>query len=61
MPLSPLPDLSSRRRLVLTALVVTLGVAAVMIWQNNSVGVTLGDTDDAMRLVLVRDLLNGRG
>lgn len=61
MQLSPVPDLSSHRRLAVTALVVTLAVAAVMIWQNNSVGATLGDTDDAMRLVLVRDLLHGRG
>ena len=61
MQLSPLPDLSSNRRLALTALVVTLAVAGVLIWQDNEVARTLGDTDDAMRLVLVRDLLNGRG
>jgi len=61
MQLSPLPDLSSNRRLALTALVVTLAVAGVLIWKDNSVGTALGDTDDAMRLVLVRDLLHGRG
>jgi hypothetical protein len=61
MQLSPLPDLSSNRRLGLTALVVTLAVAGVLIWRDNDVGRTLGDTDDAMRLVLVRDLLHGRG
>ena len=61
MQLSPLPDLSSNRRLGLTALAVTLAVAGVLIWRDNEVGKTLGDTDDAMRLVLVRDLLHGRG
>jgi len=61
MQLSPLPDLSSNRRLALTALVVTLAVAGMLIWRNNNVGKALGDTDDAMRLVLVRDLLHGRG
>ena len=61
MQLSPLPDLSSNRRLGLTALAVTLAVAAVLIWRDNDVARTLGDTDDAMRLVLVRDLLHGRG
>ncbi len=61
MQFSPLPDLSSNRRLAWTALAVTLAVAGVLIWKDNSVGATLGDTDDAMRLVLVRDLLHGRG
>ena len=61
MQLSPIPDLSSNRRMILTALVVTLAMAAVMLTWNNSAGSTLGDTDDAMRLVLVRDLLHGRG
>ena len=61
MPLSPIPDLTSNRRLLLTALLVTLAVAGVLIWQDNDVGKALGDTDDAMRLVLVRDLLGGRG
>ena len=61
MQLSPLPDLSSNRRLAWTALAVTLAVAGVLIWRDNSVATTLGDTDDAMRLVLVRDLLGGRG
>ena len=61
MQLSPLPDLSSNRRLAWTALAVTLAVAGVLIWRDNSVATTLGDTDDAMRLVLVRDLLHGRG
>ena len=61
MQLSPLPDLSSNRRVALTALVLALAVAGFLIWQNNEVARTLGDTDDAMRLVLVRDLLHGRG
>ena len=61
MQLSPLPDLSSNRRLAVTALVVTLAVAGVLIWRVNDMARTLGDTDDAMRLVLVRDLLGGRG
>jgi len=61
MQLSPLPDLSSNRRLAWTALAVSLTVAAVLIWRDNDAARTLGDTDDAMRLVLVRDLLHGRG
>ena len=49
MQLSPLPDLSSNRRLAVTALVVALAVAGVMVWQNNDVASTLGDTDDARK------------
>lgn len=61
MQLSPLPDISSNRRLAMTALVVTAIVSAALIWHDGDLGKTLGDTDDAMRLVLVRDLMAGRG
>ncbi len=61
MQLSPLPDIGSNRRLGWAALIVTLVVAAVLLWHDNDVAKALGDTDDAMRLVLVRDLLHGRG
>ena len=61
MPLSPSPDLSSSRRLLLTAVLTTLGVLAYLVWRVHDVTTSLGDTDDAMRLVLVRDLLHGRG
>ena len=61
MSLSPTPDLGSSRRLLLTALVVTLAVWALVVWQVHDITTGLGDTDDAMRLVLVRDLLHGRG
>jgi hypothetical protein len=61
MPLSPSPDLSSSRRLLATAVAVTLAVWVMMVWQVHDVATSLGDTDDAMRLVLVRDLLHGRG
>jgi hypothetical protein len=61
MPLSPSPDLSSPRRLAATALVVTVAVCALLVWRAHDIITSLGDTDDAMRLVLVRDLLHGRG
>ena len=61
MQLSPLPDVSSNRRLAMTALAVTVIVSAALIWHDGDLGKTLGDTDDAMRLVLVRDLMTGRG
>jgi len=61
MQLSPLPDVGSNRRLAWTALIVTLAVCAVLSWHDANIVKALGDTDDAMRLVLVRDLLHGRG
>jgi len=61
MQLSPLPDIGSNRRLTWAALAVTLAVSAVLAWHDFDVAKALGDTDDAMRLVLVRDLLHGRG
>src|ERR1700744_2028691 len=61
MQLSPLPDVSSNRRLAWTALAVTLVVRVALSLHDGNLGKTLGDTDDAMRLVLVRDLMAGRG
>jgi hypothetical protein len=62
MKLSPIPDLGAGRRLAWTALVVTLFASTALLWWNAAdLSRTLGDTDDAMRLVLVRDLMNGRG
>ena len=61
MPLSPTPDLNSSRRMLATAAVVTLAVCAFMVWQAHDITTSLGDTDDAMRLVMVRDLMHGRG
>jgi MFS family permease len=61
MQLSPLPDLATGRRLIWTALAVTLVVSAVLAWHDADLGKALGDTDDAMRLVMVRDLMAGRG
>jgi hypothetical protein len=61
MQLSPTPDLGSNRRVLITAAIITVCVWAVMAWSQGDIAKTLGDTDDAMRLVLVRDLLSGRG
>jgi hypothetical protein len=61
MPLSASPDLSSRRRLLATAFVVTLAVWVQMVWQAPDITTSLGDTDDAMRLVMMRALLHGAG
>jgi hypothetical protein len=60
MTLEP-PDLSSTRRLLWLALGLSVLVAAMLLWRGNHLDRTLGDTDDAMRLVMVRDLLAGRG
>jgi hypothetical protein len=61
MQLSPTPDLGSPRRLLIAALVVTVAIWGLLVWQVHDVATSLGDTDDAMRLVLVRDLLHGKG
>ncbi len=47
--------------LAAAALLVTLITATAFLRQDHQIARTLGDTDDAMRLVLVRDLLDGRG
>ena len=61
MKLSTTPDLSSNRRLIWVALAITLAAWIVLAISEGDITQTLGDTDDAMRLVLVRDLLFGRG
>ncbi len=61
MQLLDTPDLTSNRRLALLGLAVTVVVCAVLAFTEGHIGRSLGDTDDAMRLVLVRDLLHGRG
>ncbi|HEY2660776.1 MAG TPA: hypothetical protein VGI79_13730 [Caulobacteraceae bacterium] len=48
-------------RLAGMALLVALITAATFLHNDHQVARTLGDTDDAMRLVQVRDLLGGRG
>ncbi len=56
------PDLRAPRPIALTALVVSLVVATVLGFEDwRGLAVSLGDTDDATRLVLVRGLLNGQG
>jgi hypothetical protein len=62
MKLSPIPDLSSRGRLVLTAAAVWL-IAAVGLAATHAARLTqsLGDTDDALRLTMVRRLAAGAG
>jgi hypothetical protein len=56
------PDLRAPRRMALTALVVCVGIGTFLGFQDGrSLAVTLGDTDDATRLVLVRGLLHGQG
>lgn len=60
--LSTNPDLgASRTALVLTALAVTLEICVTLAWQRGHIGATLGDTDDATRMVLVRGFLGGKG
>ncbi len=56
------PDLRAPRRIALTALVVSLAVATYLGFTDwRGLAVSLGDTDDATRLVLVRGLLHGQG
>jgi hypothetical protein len=58
---SPVPDLASPGRPARVALAVTLLVAVIQALRNsNRMMLTLGDTDDALRLVIVRNLLAGR-
>ena len=62
MRLSPTPDLSGRRTMVVTALVVMLVVGVSMLTKDvKGLSVGLGDTDDATRLVMVRNLIHGAG
>lgn len=60
MKFSPPPDFSSNRRLGLAATSVTLIAVTGLVLQYSHLAKTLGDPDDAMRLVLVRDLMSGR-
>jgi hypothetical protein len=63
MTLPEPPDLAgSSRRLALTALAVAVFIGLIMGFRDaRGLAWSLGDTDDAMRIVLVRELLNGQG
>ena len=62
MQLSPTPDLSPWRRMLLVAVAASLIAAIVLIVREaGNLPYTLGDTDDAMRLVLMRSLATGTG
>ncbi len=56
----PTPDLSATGWLIAAALVAWITVCVILV-QMYSLQRPLGDTDDAMRLVIVRDLIAGRG
>lgn len=60
MKLSVAPDLTPTHRLLLASLGVTVAVGVLFAFKIDARS-HLGDTDDAMRLVMVRDLLAGRG
>jgi len=62
MRLSRAPDLGAPHRMALAGLVATLGAALILILRDApGLVLGLGDTDDALRIVLMRDLLAGRG
>ena len=61
MKLSETPDFTSNRRLIAVGLVITLGAWVALAISEGNITISLGDTDDAMRLVLVRSLLHGQG
>ncbi|MHB8529033.1 MAG: hypothetical protein ACYC8V_05920 [Caulobacteraceae bacterium] len=56
-----IPELDSRRALLVAAGLVTVIMWTLLVTQKGHIAGILGDTDDAMRLVLARDLLAGRG
>jgi hypothetical protein len=55
------PDLDSNAGLALMTAITTAIIITGLVWQGDDLRRALGDTDDAMRLVMVRDLLAGRG
>lgn len=56
------PDLAPTRRLLLYALAVTLLIAVILVLRDSrGLAGALGDTDDATRLVAMRELAAGRG
>jgi hypothetical protein len=58
---SPVPDFVSPGRPARIALAVTLLVAVLQTIRNwSKLPLSLGDTDDALRLVIVRELISGR-
>lgn len=61
MQLSEMPNISSPRSLLRIALAVSLTVSLLLLSAYWRAGGGVNDSDDAMRLVLVRDLLSGRG
>ena len=61
MKLSETPDFSSPRRMALLALALAVGCWVVLAISEGDITSSLGDTDDAMRLVLARSLLHGTG
>jgi len=62
MAWSPVPDLTSPGRPARAALALSALLALVEAVRGYAkLGVTLGDTDDALHLQIVRDLLAGRG
>ena len=61
MKLPETPDFTSNRRMLALALTITVGAWVVLAISEGNITASLGDTDDAMRLVLVRSLLNGQG
>jgi hypothetical protein len=62
LKLSPIPDFASRGRLLSTAFAVwIIAVVALVATRARLLALNLGDTDDALRLTMVRDLVAGRG
>jgi hypothetical protein len=62
MRLSRAPDLGAPSRMAIAALVATLVAVVILSVRDNAhMALTLGDTDDAMRVVLMRELMAGTG
>jgi hypothetical protein len=62
MKLSPIPNVATRLQLLAAAVAVWLiAVVALIGTRGPSLALNLGDTDDALRLTMVRDLADGRG
>jgi hypothetical protein len=62
MKLSPTPDFSPWRRMLLAAAAASLIAAVVLAFRDGpALPYALGDTDDAMRVVMMRALAGGQG
>lgn len=61
LKLSKIPEFGTNRQLLIATLIVGVIVNIQLTIQHRDISQALGDTDDAMRLVMVRALMHGTG